>query len=114
MLHLGWALPTPVELASFKLDMRTKLASADEQETLIGGDWFLYLSHVHLTKSMHVRKWVWALTLEFKRVIKERMAKSGLNDLAGGEKSPERVGLEGKVALGFVAYKKMCEGDDER
>lgn len=94
--------------------MRAKLASGNEKESPIGGDWFLYLSHVHSTKSMRVRRWVWALTLEFKRVLGVRMPGSGLNDLAGGKKSPERVKLEGMMKQGLLRYNQMREMHAER
>jgi len=58
-----------------------------------GGDWLLYLSHVNRTKSMRVRRWLWALSEEVKRSYEERKG-----DGFGGE----MVQLKGEVKYMFM------------
>ncbi|KZV90660.1 hypothetical protein EXIGLDRAFT_770627 [Exidia glandulosa HHB12029] len=62
VLALRWAIPCAAELQQ---DAKKLEGTANKDAQ---GDWMLYLSHVHRTNSMRVRRWVWALCGEVKRV----------------------------------------------
>ncbi|KAJ7121323.1 hypothetical protein C8R43DRAFT_1033857 [Mycena crocata] len=95
VLQLPWALPTRCELEKIKPQFRTGMAG--EGDELRSGDWFLYLNHIHWTKSMRVRRWIWALCEEFLRVWTAKLPASEYIDLSDGIKSPARIQLEKKI-----------------
>ncbi|EJD45624.1 hypothetical protein AURDEDRAFT_103717 [Auricularia subglabra TFB-10046 SS5] len=61
---LPWAMPTPAETKA------STVALAGPSEP---GDWMLYLSHVHRTKSMRVRRWIWAVCEDIQRVAHAKL-----------------------------------------
>ncbi|KAJ6594433.1 hypothetical protein B0H19DRAFT_1247105 [Mycena capillaripes] len=95
VLQLPWALPTRSELEEIKEKYRAEMAGTDEE--LRGGDWFLYLHRIHGTKSMRVRRWIWALCEEIRRVWMAKLPRSAYADLGDSVKSPARIQLEEKV-----------------
>lgn len=66
VLQLGWPLPVPAEQKDMDASQLDTLPSAST--TSYDADWLLYLSHVHRTKSMRMRRWIWAQATEIKRV----------------------------------------------
>ncbi|KAJ6629492.1 hypothetical protein B0H10DRAFT_2428432 [Mycena sp. CBHHK59/15] len=71
------------------------------------GDWLLYLAHVHRTQSMRVRRWVWALCEEIRRVWLRKLPGSGFADLGEGVKSAARIELERDVNTKIEVAKEM-------
>ncbi|KAJ7091953.1 hypothetical protein B0H15DRAFT_929995 [Mycena belliarum] len=95
VLQLPWAVPTPCELRSIKPKFRAEMAGADE--ALRGGDWYLYLNQVHWTKSMRVRRWIWAQGEEIARVWVAKLPRSAYADVADGVKSKTRIQFEKEI-----------------
>lgn len=62
VLQLPWSLPVSTELKEMKPQTLAKLPSRDQSAR--DADWYLYLSHIHRTDSMRVRKWIWSLVDE--------------------------------------------------
>ncbi|KAH9939511.1 hypothetical protein B0H21DRAFT_698339 [Amylocystis lapponica] len=102
VLALGWAVPLPAEHAA-AVEIRTKSGReappmAHAVDSPVNGDWLLYLSHVHRTQSMRVRRWVWALAEELHRAHDARLPDTKYADgvTAGGKpnKSKARRELE--------------------
>lgn len=62
---LGWAAPVPAELEDMDDAQR---GSVVDEDTPQDADWLLYLSHVHRTKGMRMRRWIWAQCMEIRRV----------------------------------------------
>lgn len=101
VLHLGWAIATEVEYASFvrqsatstknkksKKKRATDLAHlelAHAAHSPMDADWLLYLGHVHRTDSMRARRWVWALAAEVARVRAEKRAGSVWAEVVGAD-----------------------------
>jgi hypothetical protein len=95
VLQLPWAFPTRLELQDIKQQYRAEMARTDDE--LRGGDWFLYLNQVHWTKSMRVRRWIWALCEEIRRVWMAKLPRSSYADIGDGVKSPARIQLEKRI-----------------
>ncbi|KAJ7680825.1 hypothetical protein DFH06DRAFT_1164295 [Mycena polygramma] len=95
VLQLPWALPTRCELRDIKKKFSAEMASRDDE--MRGGDWYLYLHRIHGTKSMRVRRWIWALCEEIRRVWMLKLPGSAWADLGVGVKSAARVRMESEV-----------------
>jgi len=100
VLGLGWAVATKQEYAGTKA--RNRATMAHEKDSPHDADWLLYLSHVNRTKSMRVRKWIWALCSEIRRVWMERYPNSSLADVDQGVKSEAKKALEQDVRLQYL------------
>ncbi|KZV89546.1 hypothetical protein EXIGLDRAFT_695476 [Exidia glandulosa HHB12029] len=74
-LSLQWAVPTSSELKAVSEQSRERLAQPQAE-----GDWLLYLGHVHRTNSMRVRRWIWAICGDIKRVADVKLESAGLTD----------------------------------
>ncbi|KAJ6501069.1 hypothetical protein C8R47DRAFT_1211337 [Mycena vitilis] len=94
-LQLPWALPTRCELCDIKSDTSAQMASRGDDRR--GGDWYLYLCRIHGMKSMRVRRWIWALCEEIRRVWMLKLPGSAYSDVGVGVKSSARLRLEGEV-----------------
>ncbi|KZV94446.1 hypothetical protein EXIGLDRAFT_516931 [Exidia glandulosa HHB12029] len=81
---LGWATPTLSEYAESKDSGLASISATSE------GDWLLYLGHVHRTKGMRVRRWIWGLCEEIKRVADANIVTCGVLD----EGSPDWAVVE--------------------
>ncbi|KDQ57099.1 hypothetical protein JAAARDRAFT_207439 [Jaapia argillacea MUCL 33604] len=117
VLALGWAVPLSHEYAAAQ---RNGLCMANEVESPHDADWLLYLSHVHRTQSMRVRRWIWGIVEEIDRVFKERRVGSEYESTVGEDgkevKSKTRLALEQQVGMfGFMipemAAKNMTPAD---
>ncbi|KZV94476.1 hypothetical protein EXIGLDRAFT_767120 [Exidia glandulosa HHB12029] len=75
VIALRWGMPTASERKAVPEAERIHIVSERDSA---GGDWMLYLSHLHRTKSMRVRRWIWALCKEVKRVADAKMVRSGV------------------------------------
>ncbi|KAJ7451838.1 hypothetical protein B0H11DRAFT_2075333 [Mycena galericulata] len=89
------ALTTFQSHARIKPKFRAEMAGTDD--ALREGDWFLYLSQVHWTRSMRVRRWIWALCEEIARVWMKNLPNSSFADVGKGVKSVARIRLEKEV-----------------
>lgn len=94
---LGWAVPLPSEYARASAGVQAMMASAEKTN----GDWMLYLSQVHRAPGMRVRRRVWALAEEVRRVYMKRVSEceSGYHHEVdgakeeGGRKAIEKVSV---------------------
>ncbi|KAI0316787.1 hypothetical protein OF83DRAFT_1059776 [Amylostereum chailletii] len=75
---LGWAIALSREVKELGPSMQSQLARASDESP--DGDWLLYLSHVHRTRSMRARRWIWSLADEVKRVYEEKRPGSIFGD----------------------------------
>ncbi|KAL1704037.1 hypothetical protein EV121DRAFT_280648 [Schizophyllum commune] len=92
VLALPWAFPMTSELGKMTRAMRQ--AVPDPERSPHDGDWLLYLSHVHRTKGMRVRRWLWANATEAARVFEERKK---VSPYAEGRHTAEREKFDKQV-----------------
>jgi hypothetical protein len=95
VLELQWAIPLTDEYTAMKRSPSTYVVHAENSPH--DADWLLYLSHVHRTKSMRARKWIWSLCKELKATYEVKKVGSVYADIGKGEKAAARVKLEEKV-----------------
>ena len=57
-------------------------------------DWLLYLSHIHRTKSMRMRRWIWSLCDEVHRVYEAKKATSPVLDPTTPQYEMAHLGLD--------------------
>lgn len=103
VISLVWPLPTRNEYNAASKDVRAIMASEDMAVSPVDADWYMYLSRVHRTKGMRVRRWIWSSCLEIKRVYDAKLPTSQFVVREGG-KSKQRKELEAKVAQMFKMY----------
>ncbi|KAI0316796.1 hypothetical protein OF83DRAFT_1059782 [Amylostereum chailletii] len=83
---LGWAIASKIEMDTLSPTMQSQMArindgpSEGEGDSSTHGDWFLYLSHIHRTRSMRARRWIWSLVDEVVRVYEEKRPGSIFGD----------------------------------
>lgn len=85
VIALRWAIPTQREYEVAPEEVRGIMASEDEKLSPVDGDWFGYLSKVHRSKGMRVRRWVLGECEGVKRVYEERLPGSPFAMTTGGQ-----------------------------
>ncbi|THH13053.1 hypothetical protein EW146_g7133 [Bondarzewia mesenterica] len=73
VLSLGWAVPLESEYEAAK---KSGLQLAHDKDVVHDADWLLYLSHVHRTTSMRVRRWIWHICLNMQKIFEARRPKT--------------------------------------
>ncbi|KZT29977.1 hypothetical protein NEOLEDRAFT_1084927 [Neolentinus lepideus HHB14362 ss-1] len=109
VLELGWAVPLPSEYALAK---KYNIVMASAEESPLDADWMLYLSHVHRTKSMNVREWIWGICQVIKRTRDELKPTSAMADVeVGGKrmKSAARKELEKQIQQTRSMFAQMAK-----
>ncbi|KAI0926067.1 hypothetical protein AcV5_008631 [Taiwanofungus camphoratus] len=105
VLALGWAVPVESEYArlakTWAKDGRSEVPVAHEVHSPYDSDWYLYLSQVHRTTSMHARRWIWAIAEELLRAYTEKKVGSEYEDTIAEDgtkkKTTKRMDLEQSV-----------------
>ena len=105
VIALRWAIPIPIEYASFIQEGTTptlipdnltsrargaELPLAHAEYSPTHGDWLLYLGHVHQLPNMRARRWLWTLATRLAAVRAERRAVSEYAEVEGEGGVPMR------------------------
>jgi hypothetical protein len=94
----------------------TNIDVAHAEDSPYDADWLLYLSHVHRTKSMRTRKWIWSLCEQLKTTYETKKATSVYADIGKGEnlkKTAARLKLEKEVRASIAMMDEILRKNEK-